>query len=206
MADIMITGVVLAGGRSRRLGQDKARLPLAGRPLAQWVVEAISPLVGECWLITNQPLKHLGLGFPVLIDAIPGRGALGGLLSAMLIARGSYVLLSACDTPFLRPVLLEAMIAQARQGNQEVVVCRSRRGLEPLPGVFSCRLLQRLQAQMQSGDLRLRTLLDSCRTRVLPPEEVALYDPTELSFFNINTGEEAVKAAAMVQSAGGLDC
>lgn len=190
-----MTGAVLVGGRSRRLGRDKASLPLAGRPLAQWVFTALGPLVDECWLISNQPLEHLALGFPVLIDLQPGRGALGGLLSAMLVAPGSHVLLSACDTPFLQPPLLEAMLTQARRGGQDAVVCRSSRGLEPLPGVFSCRLFQRLQAQVQGEDLRLRTLLNSCRTRVLPPEEVGRYDAQELSFFNINTGEDLEKAA-----------
>ncbi len=200
MAQNLITGAVLVGGRSRRLGRDKAGLLLAGRPLAHWVMAAVSPLVDECWLITNQPLEHLGLGFPLLIDVMPGRGALGGLLSSMLVARGSHVLLSACDTPFLQPALLAAMINQARQGNQDAVVCRSSRGLEPLPGVFSCRLLLRLQAQVQGEDLRLRTLLNSCRTKILSPEEVARYDAAELSFFNINTGEDAAKAAALVSA------
>jgi molybdopterin-guanine dinucleotide biosynthesis protein A len=200
MAQNLITGAVLVGGRSRRLGRDKARLLLAGRPLAHWVMDAVSPLVDEYWLISNQPLEHLSLGFPLLIDVVPGRGALGGLLSAMLMTRGSHVLLSACDTPFLQPALLEAMITQARRGGQDAVVCRSSRGLEPLPGMFSCRLLQRLQAQVQGEDLRLRTLLNSCRSRVLPPEEVARYDAAELSFLNINTAEDATKAAALARA------
>lgn len=202
MAPTLITGAVLAGGRSRRLGRDKALLLLRGRPLAQWVLESISPLVDECWLISNQPLEHLALGYPLLIDVMPGRGALGGLLSAMLVARGSHVLLSACDTPFVQPALLEAMINQSHRGSIDAVVCRSSKGLEPLPGVFSCRLLPRLQAQVWGEDLRLRTLLNSCRTRVLPPEEVGRYDAQELSFFNINTGEEADQAAALADGTG----
>ena len=89
MAQNLITGAVLAGGRSRRLGRDKATFPLAGRPLAHWVTAAIGLLVDECWLISNQPLAHLKLGFPLLIDVLPGRGALGGLLSVMLIAKAA---------------------------------------------------------------------------------------------------------------------
>ena len=69
------------------------------------------------------------------------------------------MLLSACDTPFFKH-LLEAMIPGLAGEARTAVVCRSSRGLEPLPGVFSCRLLQRLQAQVQSDDLRLRTLLN----------------------------------------------
>jgi molybdopterin-guanine dinucleotide biosynthesis protein A len=199
MAQNLITGAVLAGGRSRRLGRDKANLPIAGRPLAHWVRDAISPLVDECWLISNQPVAHLELGIPLLIDVLPGRGALGGLLSIMLVAKGDYVLLSACDTPFLQTKLLEAMI-QTLRGGPDAVVCRSSRGLEPLPGIYSCRLLKRLEAQVQGDDLRLRTLLSACRTRILLPEEINLEDPNELSFFNINTTEEAAKAAAVALS------
>jgi molybdopterin-guanine dinucleotide biosynthesis protein A len=196
MAQNLITGAVLAGGRSRRLGRDKATLAIAGRPLAHWVQNAISPLVDECWLITNQPVAHLELGIPLVIDLLPGRGALGGLLSVMLIARGDYVLLSACDTPFVQPKLLAAMLQTCKRG-QDAVICRSSRGLEPLPGVYSCRLLQLLQTQVQSDDLRLRTLLNACRTKILSPEEVSPQDPHELSFFNINTPEDAARATAM---------
>ncbi len=200
MAGNLITGAILAGGRSRRLGRDKATIPLAGKPLAHWVGYALSPLVGECWLITNQPLAHLSLGYPLLIDALPGRGALGGLLSIMLVARGSHVLLAPCDTPFLQPTLLAAILAAARQANPDAVVCHSSRGLEPLPGLFSCRLLPRVQAQVQGDDLRLRTLLDACRTTILSPEDVTRHDPQELSFFNINTPRDWEQAAVLAES------
>jgi molybdopterin-guanine dinucleotide biosynthesis protein A len=196
MAENLITGAVLAGGRSRRLGRDKATLPIAGRPLAHWVKDAINPLVDECWLISNLPVAHLELGIPLVIDLLPGRGALGGLLSVMLIAKGDYVLLSACDTPFLQIELLEAMIKTCK-GGQDAVICRSSRGLEPLPGVYSCRLLQRLQAQVQSDDLRLRTLLNACRTRIIQPEEIGIKDAEDQTFFNINTPEDAARAAAL---------
>ncbi|HAY22724.1 MAG TPA: hypothetical protein DCY27_11305 [Desulfobacterales bacterium] len=197
MADLKVTGVILAGGRSRRLGQDKVRLELAGRPLGRWVWEGLSPLVSECWLVGNRPLEHISLGLPFLIDLFPGRGTLGGLLSAMLVARGDCVMLSACDMPFLQPSLLRAMLLYARQGSPEVVVCRSSRGLEPLPGVFSRRLLLRLEHRVERGELRLRTFLDACRTRVLSAAEVASHDPAELSFFNLNTPQDLLRARAL---------
>lgn len=196
MAQPLITGAVLAGGRSRRLGRDKATLPLAGRPLAHWITAAIGPLVDECWLISNQPVAHLELQIPLVIDLLPGRGALGGLLSVMLIAKGDYVLLSACDTPFIQPELLTAMIEICRRG-QDAVICRSSRGLEPLPGVYSCRLLPRLMAQVVCDDLRLRTLLHACRTKILQPQEIGIQDAEDKTFFNINTPADAARAAAL---------
>jgi molybdopterin-guanine dinucleotide biosynthesis protein A len=116
----------------------------------------------------------------------------------MLVAQGSHVLLAPCDTPFLQPALLSAMLDQACRRGPDAVVCRSSRGLDPLPGVFHTRLLPRLETQIQQADLRLRTLLDACRTTILPPDQVARHDPQELSFFNINTPADAGRAGALV--------
>ena len=78
-----LTGAILAGGFSRRLGQDKAALQLGGKPLALWVNEALAPLVASCWLITNQPLAHQSFGLPLMTDLRPFQGPAGGLLTAL---------------------------------------------------------------------------------------------------------------------------
>ena len=204
MAVPSITAAVLAGGRSRRLGRDKASLPLGGRPLAHWVAAAVSPLAAECWLVTNQPLEHPSLGWPCLIDLWPGRGALGGLLSTMLVARGAWILLAACDAPFLQPALLEAMIQKIRAGRPDAVVCQSSRHLEPLPGLFSVRLLARLEAQIQVGAMPIRKLLAACRSTILAPAEIQRHDPQELSFLNINTPQDWAAAQALLAAAAPL--
>ncbi len=195
MAGPLITAAVLAGGYSRRLGRDKAGLPFAGRPLSGWVAAALQPFVAEIWLSTNHPLTHLCLGYPCVLDLWPGRGPLGGLLSVMLVAQGEWVLLAACDAPFLQPALLRAMIQQTGKKGLEVVVCQSSRGLEPLPGLFHCRLRERLEALVSQGPAPLRALVQACRTLILPPEEVRRSDPEERSFININTPQDLEAAA-----------
>ncbi len=197
---MLITGAVLAGGRSRRLGQDKVLLCLAGKPLAAWVMDAVRSVAATAWLVTNQPLEHLSLGYPCLSDLWPGRGALGGLLSIMLVARGDWILLTACDTPFLQPELLRAMVQTARSGRWDAVVCQSSRGLEPLPGLFQSRLQPRVQTLIREGVLPVRALLAACRTAILSPEEVHRSDPLERSFFNINTPQELTEAKALART------
>ena len=100
-SDPPITGAILAGGYSRRLGQDKATLALRGKPLARWVAEALTPVAPQCWLITNHPQTHLILGLPLVTDLYPFQGPGGGLLTALFYARTPWVLVAATDNPFL---------------------------------------------------------------------------------------------------------
>ena len=117
-----LTGAILAGGFSRRLGQDKPALQLGGKPLALWVSEALAPLVTISWLITNQPLAHLSFGLPLLTDLQPFQGPAGGLLTALFYARTPWVLAAAVDNPFLAPALLAALAARASRTARPAVV------------------------------------------------------------------------------------
>ena len=122
---LRLTGAILAGGFSRRLGQDKAALQLGGKPLALWVSEALAPLVTSCWLITNQPLAHQSFGLPLMTDLRPFQGPAGGLITALFSARTPWVLAAAVDNPFLAPALLAELAARVSRTSRPAVVCRS---------------------------------------------------------------------------------
>jgi molybdopterin-guanine dinucleotide biosynthesis protein A len=190
-----LTGAILAGGFSRRLGQDKATLPLGGKPLALRVNEALAPLVSTCWLITNQPLAHLALGLPLVTDLRPFQGPAGGLLTALFYARTLWVLAAAVDNPFLAPALLAELAARAGRTACPAVICRSPRGLEPFPGVYATRLLPTLGNFLQT-DRRLNRFLEGCRPLILPETEVQALDPEAYSFFNLNTPQDLQRAEA----------
>lgn len=196
MAAENLVGVILTGGRSRRLGIDKATLGFGDRPLACRVADILRQFVSSFWLVTNFPLHHAPLGLPLLLDLYPHRGALGGLLTAMVITGAEYCLLVPCDAPFLQPALLAALTATIRQQRWQVVISQSSRGLEPLPGLYHRSLQPYLQKLVQQGDLRLRQLATRPRTRLLSPAEVRAADPEELSFFNLNTPEDLERGLA----------
>lgn len=190
MAPGTLAGIILTGGRSRRLGMDKATLTFAGRPLALRVAEVLQQFTSSLWLVTNYPVLHAVLGLPLLLDLYPGRGALGGLLTAMILTQADYFLLAPCDTPFLQPTFLAGLVAEIRHRQWLAVISQSSRGLEPLPGLYHRSLQPRLEKQLRQGDLRLRQLLSGSQTRLLTPAEVQAHDPEELSFFNLNTPED----------------
>ncbi len=188
-----LTGAILAGGYSRRLGQDKATLPLLGKPLARWVAEALAQVSVECWLITNQPQEHLTLGLPLVTDLWPFQGPAGGLLTALFYARTPWVLAAAVDNPFLAPELLEELCSRAARTSRPTVVCQSPWGLEPFPGLYAVRLLPRLTAFLKN-DRRPTRLLSVCRPEIIPPETVQQLDPEGRSFFNLNTPKDLDRA------------
>jgi molybdopterin-guanine dinucleotide biosynthesis protein A len=190
-----LTGAILAGGFSRRLGRDKAALPLGGQPLSLRVHQALAPLVSTCWLITNQPLTHLALGLPLVTDLRPFQGPAGGLLTALFYARTPWVLVAAVDNPFLVPALLAELAARAHRTPRPAVICRSARGLEPFPGVYSTRLRPTLGNFLQT-DRRLTRFLEGCRPLILPETQVQALDPQGHSFFNLNTPQDLHQAEA----------
>ena len=197
-----LTGAILAGGYSRRLGRDKALLPLLGKPLARWVAEALAPAAPQCWLITNHPQTHLALGLPLVTDLYPFRGPAGGLLTALFYSRTPWVLAAAVDNPFLAPELVAELAARITRTSRPAVVCQSPWGLEPFPGLYHVRLLPQLTTFLQS-DRRTTRFLSVCRPEIIPPEAVMALDPDGRSFFNLNTPEDWARAAAWLAPAAG---
>jgi molybdopterin-guanine dinucleotide biosynthesis protein A len=196
-----LTGAILAGGYSRRLGRDKATLPLGGKPLARWVAEALTPAAPWCWLITNHPLTHLALGLPLVTDLCPFQGPAGGLLTALFYRGAPWVLAAAVDNPFLAPALITALAATVRATSRPAVVCQSPWGLEPFPGLYHVRLLPKLAAFLKS-ERRATRFLSVCRPEIVPPEEVRRLDPDGRSFFNLNTPEDLARATAWLAQGG----
>jgi molybdopterin-guanine dinucleotide biosynthesis protein A len=193
-----VTGAILAGGSSRRLGRDKVTLDLGGRPLAHWVAEALGPSVGRLWLVTNHPQTHLSLGLPLVTDLVPFQGPLGGLYTALSYARTPWVLLTASDTPFLSPRLVSAMVSAAGKLRRPALVCRSERGVEPLPGLYAVRILGRLEELLQTKKRAFMALLDFLRPEVWDSGVWRTFDPEGASFENVNRPEDLNRLAAWV--------
>ncbi len=190
-----LTGAILAGGRSRRLGHDKASLQLAGQPLALWVAESLAPFVADLWLITNTPLDHLDLGLPILSDLVPDQGPLGGLRTALFYSSTPWVLAASVDNPFLSRELLAPLAERVGKTRRPALVYGSDRGLEPFPGIYHVRVFQRLTEYLQKR-LHVRPFLEQLRPEVLPPEVCRGPESPAGFFFNLNTPEDLHRAEA----------
>ncbi len=194
-AKTSVSVAILAGGRSRRMGQDKTALLLHGKPLLQHVVDAVASLKLPIQIITNAPDNHAYLGLPMHTDVFPGSGSIGGLYTALHYVTTDYMLCLACDAPYLQPVLLRYLIALRHDYDAIVPVVRARR--HPLVAVYSKRCLPVIHEHIERGELRITTMLDDLHTRFVEENDVRRYDPVLKSFFNANTPEEFARLAAL---------
>ena len=191
----VITVAIQAGGASSRMGQDKALLPFLGKPLILRIVQRISPIANEIIITTNFPANYTFLGLPLYPDVLPGRGALGGLYTAMVFAQFPLVAVVACDMPFVNPSLLAALCDRLEETNADVVLPQTDHGLEPLHAVYrreTC--LPVVKAALDRGEWRLISWLSSVKFTKFSLDEVRLYDPDGMAFRNLNTLEEFQEA------------
>jgi len=191
----MLTICVQAGGASRRMGQDKALMPFLGRPLIQRVVDRLTPIADELIVTTNHPQDYRFLGLPLFPDLKPGRGALGGLYTALSSAACEVVAVVACDMPFANASLIEAASRLLVQEEADVVIPDSGDGLEPLHAVYRREIcLPAIEAAIDTDQWRLISWFPQVKVRILQPDEVKLYDPAGMTFWNLNTPEEFAEA------------
>lgn len=187
----MLTVVIQAGGESRRMGRDKALAPFLGKPLVERVIGRVSHLADELLLTTNRSQEYEFLGYPLFTDLLPGRGALGGLYTALSAASHELVAVVACDMPFVNAGLLEFERDLLLTDQYAAAIPRSQGGAEPFHAVYkrdTC--LPAIDESIRADRWRVDSWFDWVEIRFLSLAEVESLDPDGLAFRNVNTPED----------------
>ncbi|MBN1452384.1 MAG: molybdenum cofactor guanylyltransferase [Anaerolineales bacterium] len=201
----MLTICVQAGGESRRMGQDKALMPFLGRPLIQRVVDRLAPIADELIVTTNRPEDYRFLDLPLFPDLKPGRGALGGLYTALSSAAYEVVAVIACDMPFASAALIEAANRLLVREGADVIIPDSGDGLEPLHAVYRRKTcLPAIESAINADQWRLISWFPQVKVHILQPDKIKLYDPSGLAFWNLNTPEEFAEAEKVAKRENGI--
>jgi molybdopterin-guanine dinucleotide biosynthesis protein A len=196
----MVTLIIQAGGKSSRMGLNKALLPFQGEPLIARVYRRLASLVNEVLITVNQTTGFEFLGLTLITDLYPDKGALGGLFTGLQAARGSLVAVVGCDMPFVNPTLLHAELDLLDRTEADAVIPFSDSGLEPLHAVYrreTC--LPAIYKSLMANQLRLVSWLPDVKVQEMPLDEVKLYDPELHAFFNLNTADDLQKAETMAR-------
>ena len=192
-----VSGVILAGGRSSRLGFDKSLILLNDRPLIARVVETMDAIVDECIIVTSTPDKLAGVveGVRFVADAWPRPAALVGIYSGLLAARHRYALVVACDMPFLSTPLLQHLVARAP--GCDVVIPRHQKGKEALHAVYSKRCIEPIRRLLQRDEAAIVKFFPEVKVCYVDEPVLREFDPEGLSFVNINTPGDLEYAQAL---------
>ena len=183
------------------MGEDKALKTFLGGPLIQRVIERLSPIADELIVTTNRPDDYTFLKLPLVSDLKPGRGALGGLYTAIASANHRIVAVVACDMPFASTMLLKEASRLLIEEGVDVVIAKSEEAYEPLHAVYrreTC--LPAIEAAIDADQWKVIAWFPNVKVRVLIPDEVKRYDPSGLAFWNVNTPEEFMEAEKIATS------
>ncbi|HXG52940.1 MAG TPA: NTP transferase domain-containing protein [candidate division Zixibacteria bacterium] len=195
--------VILAGGRSSRMGRAKALLPFAGRPLVCHLAATLGSLFDEVIVVAAPGQELPELPARVVRDAVPHQGPVGGICYGLAAARSELCFVTSCDVAFLNLRLISYLLSRAP--GYDVVVPRWEDRLQPLHAVYRRTVVPLLEEQLRTGELRPVYLFDKVPCLQLGEEEIRKFDPEGLSFFNMNTPEDYAAALRLWQERAGSD-
>ncbi len=183
-----MTSIILAGGRSSRLGRNKALQVVAGKTLIQWIIDRLDTLSTEIIIATAH-----GEAIPcssaartkIVADIHPGKGPLTGIYSGLLASSSRRAIVVGCDTPFFSVALLEYMTQTSPVS--DVVIPRVKEKVEPLCAVYSRNCVAPIKELLNQNELRIIKLFPMVKVRYVEEDEIDRFDPEHLSFFNINS-------------------
>lgn len=183
-----MTGVILSGGKNRRMGENKAFLPVNGERLIDRTVRLFRAVFQEVIIVTSSPTDYLDQDAAIVTDILPEKGALGGIYTGLFYARDEYAFIAACDMPFMNRAFLEYMISHTE--GYDIIVPTPSDGLQPLHAVYARRCLPVIRGLIERDRLKITGFYPGHRLLKLSPEVIRSFDPEGRMFLNVNTPED----------------
>lgn len=184
------TAIVLAGGKSSRMGFDKQHLMLHNSRLVQRITETLLDAFDQVVLVTQTPELYGGLSVQTVEDKIKGMGPLGGIHAGLLAAHSRYAFVIACDMPGLDLGYIEFMKDRLRGSDYQACVTRFGEWIEPFHAYYSKDQIQDMEAFLETGRKSVNRFLDSQKTLYVPESEARKFSPDWEMFYNLNTRED----------------
>ena len=194
----MYTATILAGGRGRRLGGvSKALLSVGERRIIDRQLTTLRSVVDHVAIVADDHMQFADLGVPVWPDTLPGAGPLGGILTALLNATTSQVLVVAGDMPFLNTRVLTHLLEAGRR--VDVAIPRTDDGLHPLCASWGSGCISPIRRHIEAGMLKVLETLPTLNVHEVTSEELLALDPENTALFNVNTPDDYERARALAE-------
>jgi molybdenum cofactor guanylyltransferase len=184
---LSVSAAIMAGGKSKRMGQDKAWIELDGEPLIKRVATVLAEVADEVLIVANEP-RYASLGLRVVHDRYPEGGALGGIATGVGAATHDTVLVAACDMPFLSVDVWRLLLGHTGEG--DVVIPRIGGEYETLHAIYTKACIPHMARALAENRLRVIAFFDNVRVTAIEEPELRAVDPDLRAFTNVNTPEE----------------
>ncbi len=183
-----MTAIILAGGNSTRMGENKAFLQIDGAPIIARIHTLVTELFEEVLIVTNEKDLFKNFQARVYRDLLPDKGALGGLYTGVFFSSFEYSFCVACDMPFIRRSLVEFLIRNTK--DEDAIVPRTSDGLQPLHAIYSKTCLEAMRTVIDQGKYKIIDFYDLVKLKIIEESDFLHLDPLRESFINVNTPEE----------------
>lgn len=180
-----ITGIILAGGKSSRMGRDKSFIPLGHKELIEVVIDKLRALFEDLIIVTNNPSRYQKYGLRIVTDVLKDCGPMGGIYAGLLASETLYNFAVACDMPNLNLKLIEYMIKQKH--GFDAVVPHLKKGYEALFALYSKNCIIPIYEAIKSEHLKVRDFFKKVNVREIKEDEIKIFGDPDILFTNINT-------------------
>lgn len=189
-----VSGIILAGGKSSRMGTNKALIKFGTNSLIENTVNLFKEIFKEVIIVSNEPELYQDLKIKVIKDIIPA-GPVSGIHAGLVEAQNFYSFFTACDMPFLHKQLIEKIVEESQ--GYDVAVPKMGEYFEPLFAVYSKNCIQPIEEDLQNGICQIINFYPKVKVKHIDQEVInSIVNPNKV-FFNVNTKEDLLKAKGM---------
>ncbi len=183
-----MNAVILAGGKSSRMGSNKAFLKVKGKAFIEHQIDLLQEIFNEITISANTPAEYKHLNVPVVPDIYPDKGPLGGIHTSLIHSKSFHTFILACDMPFVEIELIKQL--QGFIEGHDVVVPQSKKGLEPLHAFYSKNCIAPIKKELDNNNLRIISFFPQVKVKTVKLNNLPSSNKFKDSIKNLNTTEE----------------
>ncbi|MDP6924736.1 MAG: molybdenum cofactor guanylyltransferase [Candidatus Scalindua sp.] len=183
-----MNAVILVGGKSSRMGSNKAFLELKGKTFIELQIELLREMFDEIFISANTSSEYEYLNLPIVKDVFPGKGPLGGIYTSLINSSSLHTFMLACDMPFVGLELIKHLKDLTKE--YDVVIPKSEKGLEPLHAFYSKNCIDPIKRALDENNLRIISFFPHVRVKIVELDSLASSDSFKNSIINLNTMDD----------------
>ena len=183
-----MNAAILVGGKSSRMGSNKAFLELKGKTFIELQIELLREIFDDIFISANTSSEYEYLNLSIFKDVYPGKGPLGGLYTSLINSSSLHTFMLACDMPFIGPELINHLKDLTKE--YDVVIPKSEKGLEPLHAFYSKKCIDPIKRSLEEDNLRITSFFPHVNVKIVELDNLNLSDSFKNSIKNLNTRDD----------------